>query len=90
MALPVRVLAVPRPDGSFVVVARTLDDRDEALARLAVQLLIGGAAALALSTALGWALAGAALRPVERMRREADAISVSEPERRLSVPAPRR
>ena len=88
VALPVRVLAVPRPDGSFVVVARTLDDRDEALARLVVQLLIGGAAALALSTALGWALAGAALRPVERMRREADAISVSEPERRLSVPAP--
>jgi signal transduction histidine kinase len=54
-----------------------------------VQLLIGGAAALALSTALGWALAGAALRPVERMRREADAISVSDPERRLSVAAPR-
>lgn len=89
VALPVRVLAVSRPDGSFVVVARTLDDRDEALTRLVVQLLIGGAAALALSTALGWALAGAALRPVERMRREADAISVSEPERRLSVPAPR-
>ena len=89
VALPVRVLAVPRPDGSFVVVARTLDDRNEALARLVVQLLIGGAAALALSTALGWALAGAALRPVERMRREADAISVSEPDRRLSVPAPR-
>jgi signal transduction histidine kinase len=89
VALPVRVLAAPRPDGSFVVVARTLDDRNEALTRLAVQLLIGAVAALALSTALGWALAGAALRPVERMRREADAISVSEPERRLSVPAPR-
>jgi signal transduction histidine kinase len=89
VALPVRVLAVPRPDGSFVVVARTLDDRNEALTRLAVQLLVGGAAALALSTGLGWVLASAALRPVERMRREADAISVSEPERRLSVPAPR-
>ena len=59
VALPVRVLVIPRAqDGSFVVVARTLDDRDEALARLAVQLLIGGAAALAVSTALGWALAG--------------------------------
>ena len=89
VAQSVRVLVIPRAqDGSFVVVARTLDDRDEALARLAVQLLIGGAAALAVSTALGWALAGAALRPVERMRREADAISVSEPERRLSVPTP--
>jgi two-component system, OmpR family, sensor kinase len=86
---PIRVLAVPRRDGSFMVVARTLDDRNEALARLAVQLLVGGMAALAMSAALGWALAGAALRPVERMRREADAISVSEPDRRLSVPAPR-
>ena len=70
----VRVLAVPRRDGSFVVVARTLDDRNEALTRLVVLLLIGGASALAMSTALGWALAGAALRPVERMRRESDAI----------------
>jgi two-component system OmpR family sensor kinase len=82
----VRVLALPRGDGSFIVVARTLDDRDEALSTLAVELAVGGAAALVLSTGLGWALAGAALRPVERMRREADAISVSEPERRLSVP----
>jgi signal transduction histidine kinase len=89
VGLPIRVMAAPRADGSIVVVARTLDDRNEALTRLAVQLLIGGAAALALSTALGWALAGAALRPVERMRREADAISVSEPDRRLSVPEPR-
>ena len=32
-------------------------------------------------------LAGAALRPVERMRREADAISVSQSGRRLPVPA---
>ena len=75
-------------DGSIVVVARTLDDRDEALSRLLIELTLGGTVALALSTFLGWVLAGAALRPVERMRRDAEAISVSEPERRLSVPEP--
>jgi two-component system, OmpR family, sensor kinase len=86
----IRVLAVEREFSdpvSYVVVARTLDDRDEALARLRVQSAIGGVAALALSAGLGWVLAGAALRPVERMRREAAAISVSEPDRRLSLPA---
>src|SRR5919197_742773 len=41
---------------------------------------------LALVTWGGWALAGAALRPVERMRGEAAAISLAEPERRLAVP----
>jgi two-component system, OmpR family, sensor kinase len=86
----IRVLAIERgfeDPASYVVVARTLDDRDEALARLRVQSAIGGVVALALSTGLGWVLAGAALRPVERMRREAAAISVSEPDRRLSLPA---
>jgi signal transduction histidine kinase len=34
----------------------------------------------------GWAVAGAALRPVERIRMEAAAISESEPDRRLPVP----
>src|SRR5205085_9263404 len=36
-----------------------------------------------------WLLAGAALRPVERMRREADAISLAEPSRRLPIPPTR-
>jgi two-component system, OmpR family, sensor kinase len=35
----------------------------------------------------GWLVGGAALRPVERMRVETEAISESEPDRRLSVPA---
>jgi signal transduction histidine kinase len=44
---------------------------------------------LALAAAAGWAVAGAALRPVERMRQEADAISVSDRGRRLPIPASR-
>src|SRR5207253_3173676 len=47
---------------------------------------IGGPVALALSSWAGWVLAGAALRPVERMRREAAAISESDVEARLAIP----
>ena len=50
-------------------------------------LLIGIPAAVALASIVGWIVAGAALRPVERLRQEADAISASEPGRRLPVPA---
>ncbi len=84
-----RLLVVPSAEGSherFVVVGTVLSDRREALDRLLVLFAIGGPAALVVTSAAGWLLAGAALRPVERMRREADAISASEPGRRLQVP----
>ncbi len=80
-----RLLVVPT-DGRFVVVGAILSDRREALTRLLVLFGIGGPIALAVASAAGWLLAGAALRPVERMRQEAAAISASEPERRLPVP----
>jgi heavy metal sensor kinase len=86
---PVRLLVVPvTVSGArlFVVVGATLGDRRDALEGLVVALAIGGPVAVALASLAGWVLAGAALRPVEAMRREAEAISVSEPERRLSVP----
>ena len=81
-----RLLAVPAPGGRVLVVGASLDDQQEALARLAVLLLVGGPLALALAGGVGWLVAGAALRPVERMRAEAAAISASEPGRRLPVP----
>lgn len=81
-----RLLVVPT-EGRFVVVGAILSDRREALNRLLVLFGIGGPIALVLTSAAGWVLAGAALRPVERIRREAAAISASEPERRLPVPA---
>jgi signal transduction histidine kinase len=84
---PARLLVVPvEGAGPFVVVGATLSDRHEALDRLLVLFAIGGPAALALMSLAGWWLAGAALRPVERMRVEAAAISASEPDRRLAVP----
>jgi two-component system OmpR family sensor kinase len=80
-----RLLVVPI-EGRFVVVGAILSDRQEALDRLLVLFGVAGPFALIFTSVAGWALAGAALRPVERMRREAATISVSEPERRLAVP----
>ncbi len=70
----------------YVVVGATLSDRQEAMEQLLLLMAIGGPATLLVSGLAGWVLAGAALRPVERMRQEAEAISVSEPDRRLPVP----
>jgi heavy metal sensor kinase len=86
---PVRLLAaaVDKPARRVVVVGTNLGDTNDALGRLATVLLIVGPAGLILTSIAGWLLAGAALRPVERMRREAAAISASEPARRLRVPA---
>jgi two-component system, OmpR family, sensor kinase len=86
---PARLLAVPTAVDAapvVVVVGTNLGDRAEALRRLLLLLAIGGPVAVAAASAAGWWVAGAALRPVERMRREADAISGSEPDRRLGRP----
>ncbi|MGH2659128.1 MAG: sensor histidine kinase [Actinomycetota bacterium] len=81
--VPARLLAVPASDGRVLVVGASLDDQREALARLGILLAVGGPLALILASGVGWVVAGAALRPVERMRAEAAAISASEPGRRL-------
>ncbi|MDP9226738.1 MAG: ATP-binding protein [Actinomycetota bacterium] len=81
-----RFLAVPATSGLVVIVGTSLQSEIEALARLRTLLWAGGPGALVLTTAIIWFLAGAALRPVERMRAEAAAISVSEPDRKLPVP----
>jgi signal transduction histidine kinase len=85
----VRLLAVPGGDGAedrVVVVGSSIGDRDEAIGRLTVLLLGGGAAALVLASAAGYGLASAALRPVEGMRRRAAGISGAGDGARLPVP----
>jgi heavy metal sensor kinase len=84
-----RVLVVPSNESGehlFVLVGSSLQGRHEVLSRFLLMLVVGGPAALALASAAGWALAGAALRPVERMRQEAEAVSVSDGGRRLPIP----
>jgi signal transduction histidine kinase len=87
-----RLLAAPidTPSGKLIVaVGSSLGDRNDAVAGLAKLLLIGGPIALLLASLAGYVAAGAALRPVDQMRRRAAAISASGPEERLPVPAAR-
>jgi len=88
-AEPVRLLATPvdaQDQRLVVVVGAALDDRDGALASLRAQLVVGGPVVFVLAALAGYLLAGAALRPVEAMRRRAAEISASTPGQRLPVP----
>jgi signal transduction histidine kinase len=84
-----RLLAEPsvvqgRP--AVLVAARSLEPRDETLDHLLRELALAGPLALLLAALLGYALAAAALRPVEAMRVRAQAISASTPSARLPQP----
>ena len=70
----------------FLIAGATLGDRNDALHQLFVALAIGGPLALIAMSAAGWLMVGGALRPIERLRQEAQAVSASEPDRRLPVP----
>src|SRR5687767_6024812 len=72
-----------------VVVGASLEDREEALDELLAQLLVVGPLALLLASAAGYALATAALRPVEAMRSEAAEISGDAAGQRLPLPRAR-
>jgi signal transduction histidine kinase len=83
---PVRLLAQPiRAQGQrmVVVVGQSLEDRNTALENLGGELLLGGPVALLIASLAGYLLTGAALRPVETMRRRASAISASDLHQRL-------
>ena len=85
----VRLLAFPlhaQNKNLVVVVGASLESRLNALDDLRTQLLLGGPIALLLASLAGYFLAGAALRPVERMGEQAATISAASPGRRLPVP----
>jgi two-component system OmpR family sensor kinase len=87
-----RILAVPiaRSSRRLVLVAgSTSGNRAETLASLRKAFLIGGPIALLLTSLAGYLLAGAALRPIEAMRRRAAEISSSSLDERLPVPQAR-
>ena len=82
---PARMLAVPLPQ--FVLIAgATRENRAETLNSVRDAFLIGGPLALLLASLAGYVLAGAALRPIEAMRRRAAEVSTSSLDERVPVP----
>lgn len=69
-----------------VIVGATFEDRDEALRELGTVLLFGAPVALLLACLVGYGAVRGALRPVERMRRQAATVSARRPGERLPVP----
>ena len=66
-----------------VVVATSRHSLERGQRRLAMELAVAAPLLIGALAAGGWLLAGAALRPVERLTSEADRISLTEPSRRL-------
>jgi len=80
------LLLVRRTDDGYLVVGTSREDTDEALAQVRAQLLVGGPLALAVAGGMGYAVAGAGLRPIERMRVRAATISDRTAGERLPLP----
>ena len=83
---PVRLLAEPvraQDQKLVMVVGQSLEERNLALSDLRDVLLVGGPIALVLASLAGYLLTGAALRPVEMMRRQAANISATDLDQRL-------
>jgi heavy metal sensor kinase len=86
---PARLLAIPLDRSGkrlVLLVGGTRENRAETLSSLRAAFLIGGPLALFLASIGGYVLAGAALRPIEAMRRRAREISASSLDERLPVP----
>jgi signal transduction histidine kinase len=81
------VLLVRPTDEGILLVGASREDVDETLAALRNQLLVAGPLALAVAGGLGYLVAGAGLRPIERMRARAATISARSAGERLPVPA---
>lgn len=85
-------LQVVRLAGSpthYLLVGVRRDHRDEALRELLLQLSLAGIGVLCVTALVGDRLARAALRPVERYRRHAAAITAGNTSLRLEVPPQR-
>ena len=86
---PARMLALPAVRNGrkvVLVVGATRENRAETLSSLRTAFLIGGPIALLLAGLGGYLLAGAALRPIETMRKRAADISATSLDERLPVP----
>jgi signal transduction histidine kinase len=81
----VRIRAGRGPGAVALAVAEPLRTPDRELARLRALLLVAGPLALGLASFTGYEVAGAALRPVERMRARAASIEAGDIGERLPL-----
>jgi two-component system OmpR family sensor kinase len=87
-----RILATPVLHAGqtwIVVVGSSLEASDQATTRVRNAAVIAGPPAVLLAALAAWFLASAALRPVERMRRQAAEISEHDTNTSIEVPATR-
>jgi signal transduction histidine kinase len=80
------VVAQPAGPDRTVLVARTVQARDDSVLFVATLLAVGLPVLVLVVGLLCWTVVGRALRPVEAIRREVDAISSSALHRRVSEP----
>ncbi|MDQ1360800.1 MAG: two-component system, OmpR family, sensor kinase [Acidimicrobiaceae bacterium] len=74
---------------TVVVVGTSLETLDQAIQRVIIEIVVGGAIGVLVAGIAGWLLARAALRPVERMRRQAAEMSEHDNDAVLPVPGTR-
>lgn len=83
---PFLAVAAEAPGGRTVLVGRSLDDVGEARGAVIAGLVLGVPLLVALVGVVTWTIVGRALRPVDRMRVEAERISSDALDRRLPDP----
>ncbi len=83
---PYRVVAVPAGLGAALVLARSTQETDRALAALGGVLLLTGALGIGGAATVGLLVARAALRPVDRLTAAAEHVSRTEDLRPIEVP----
>jgi len=83
------VVAVDRDDDTVVVAGRATATADQTLAAVAALLAIAVPLIAAVVGVTTWVAVGRALAPVERMRRQVDAVSASDLSRRVEDPRTR-
>jgi two-component system OmpR family sensor kinase len=86
-----RILAEPYPghQGSVVVVARSLETYDKSMRTIELGVVLAGVAVLVVAVAGSYLLARRALTPVERMRRQVQALSATDDTMGIGVPPTR-
>jgi two-component system OmpR family sensor kinase len=86
---PFVLLASPSGGQSVLVVGVSLATVDQAVDRVMAEIMVGGIVGVVVAGFGAWLLAGAALRPVERMRRQAAELSEHDTDAALAVPPSR-